>query len=29
MMAADLEMPLEGAEEMVRQHLSTLPRWRE
>jgi hypothetical protein len=29
MVAADLEIPLERAEEMVHQHLLTLPRWRE
>lgn len=29
MMAANLEMPLEKAEEMVRQYLLTLPRWQE
>ncbi len=27
MMAANLEMPIEKAEEMVRQYLLTLPRW--
>ncbi len=29
MMAANLGMPVEKATEMVRQYLSTLPRWRE
>lgn len=29
MMASNLGMPLERAKEMVRQYLSTLPRWRE
>jgi hypothetical protein len=29
MMASNLGMPLDRAKEMVRQYLSTLPRWRE
>ncbi len=29
MMASTLGVPLQEAEEMVRQYLSTLPRWRE
>jgi len=29
MMASNLRIPLLEAEEMVRQYLSTLPRWRE
>lgn len=29
MMAKNLDIPLEKAQEMVRQYLSTLPRWQE